>query len=467
MTARASALALLAVMALVLTDALLPMAPLRLAARCLLVAFVLLEWRRMALNAKVMVAIAGLGCAGLPLLVADPGPAVARSLDSGAFLATFFASQFFLKEAARGSPLVRRCSTFFVNQRPARRYALLTLGGYLFGIILNVGVLSLLGIMITRRNSLQAAGGSEELRLARERRMAMALLRGFSVTPLASPLSIALAVVTTALPELHWSTLLPLGILTGALVLGCGCLQDWIQAPRHLAPLVPPMESDRDIGALLGVSALVLGVFFLAAGIESAIGIPLSRAIVVSIPLVGLGWQVRQYADYGPLLAARLTGRRVVREAGRTFPNYRTEIAILGGAGVIGTLVAAAAPPELLGRLLGGLAAPPAVLAPALLLVVALPAFVGINPIVTVTIVASVVHAMAAPPLAPQVVALALLSGWVLAVNCSALTASAMLLGDILKRPPGLLTVGWNGGFSLVLAVILAAWVALLTLIGG
>ena len=462
---RVSALVLLALMAAVLADTLLPMNAARLAGRGLLVVFAVLEWPRMAFNARIMVAVAGAGAAALPWLVADPGPAIARSLDAGAFLATFFASQFFLKDAARTSALVHRCSTFFVNQRPTRRYALLTLGGYLFGIILNVGVLSLLGIMIIRRNSLQAAGGSQAVRDIRERRMILALLRGFSITTLASPLAIALAVVTTALPELNWSSLLPLGMVTGALVLGCGCLGDWLQAPRHLAPLVPPMSAERDLAALAGVTGVVLAVFLLAAGIEHLAGIALSRAILLAIPAVGLVWLLRQHAAYGAAVGIRLTARRVVREAARTFPNYRTEIAILGGAGVIGTLVSVVLPPEMLGHLLSGIPVPAPLLAPLICIGVALPAFVGINPIVTVTIAASVVHAMGVLPVPPRIIALALLSGWTLSINCSSLNASAMLVGELIKRPASVVTVGWNGVFSLALAAILGGWLALLTVL--
>lgn len=462
--ARLSALLLLGMIVCILADVLAPLEPFRLGARLLLVGFLLVEWRKMAANAKVMIGIAiGLTVGAALAGTADPGKVVASSLDNGAFFATFFANQFFLREAARSSALVSRCSTFFVNQPPRRRYALLTLGGYLFGIILNIGVLSLLGIMIKQRNSLEAAGGNEQIRDIRERRMVLALLRGFSVTPLASPLSISLAVMLTALPSLHWSSMLPLGMATAALVLGLGWLQDTLQAPAHLRPLVPPMEPTRDLSALVGVAALVLLVFLMALAFETMLGVPLSRAMLVSTPLVGLGWLARQYLDCGLKDGSKLVAERVVTQAGITFPAYRTEIAILSSAGFIGTLFSAMIPPESLGALIASPLLPPVLLPALAILVVVVPALIGINHIVSVTIIASALRAAPSLPLATESLALGLIAGWCLSINSSAMTASAMLLGELVGKSSKTIVLGWNGWFTLVGFALLSLWLTALS----
>jgi hypothetical protein len=462
---RVSALVLLGMIACVLADALLALEPLRYGARVLLIAYLALEWGRMANNARAMVALAAAMVAAAASTLAEPGRAVATSLDTGAFFATFFANQFFLREAARTSPLVHRCSTFFVNQTPGRRYALLTVGGYLFGIILNLGVLSLLGIMIIKRNSLAAAGGSLVVREVRERRMVLALLRGFSVTTLASPLSISLAVMLTALPSLHWTSMLPLGMATGALVLALGWLYDRLRAPNHLAHLVPPIEPKRDVAALLGITGLVLLVFFLAVAVETVAAIPLSRAMLVSTPLVGLGWLAIQHRRYGPELAARLVGRRIVHKAAETFPNYRSEIAILSSAGFIGTLFSTLVPPELLGTVVAAPWLPAALLPPLAAAAVIGPALVGVNPIVTVTILASALRTAPGLPVATEALALALMSGWCLSINSSALTASAMLLGELVGKPAETIVLRWNGWFTVLAYVAVSAWLVLLGLV--
>lgn len=461
---RISALLLLGMIACVLGDVIVPSEALRMGARVLLVAFLAAEWRKMAVNAKVMVGLAiGLTMGAAVAGTADPARVIASSLDTGAFFATFFANQFFLREAARTSPLVSRCSTFFVNQTPGRRYALLTVGGYLFGIILNIGVLSLLGIMIKQRNSLEAAGGVEQIRDIRERRMVMALLRGFSITPLASPLSISLAVMLTALPSLHWSSMLPLGMATGAMVLGLGWLQDRLQAPAHLRHLVPPTEPTRDLAALGGVAGLVLLVFLMALAFEWLLGVPLSRAMLVSTPLVGLGWLASQYLEGGIARGSVAVGRRVVTQAANTFPAYRTEIAILSSAGFIGTLFSAMIPPETLGALIASPLLPPVILPALAILAVVAPALIGINPIVSVTIIASALRAAPSLPLSTESLALGLISGWCLAINSSAMTASAMLLGELVGKPSRTIVLGWNGLFTLAVFAVLTGWLTILS----
>ncbi len=462
---RFSAVILLGMIACVLADVLLPHEGVRWAARGLLIAYVATEWRHIAGNARLMVILAAAMTTFAALSsLADPLKVVTSSLDTGAFFATFFANQFFLREAARSSKLVSRCSTFFVQQTPGRRYALLTLGGYLFGIILNLGVLSLLGIMIRQRNSLASAGGNEIIREIRERRMVLALLRGFSVTPLASPLSLSLAVLLTALPSLHWSTMLPLGIATGAIVLGLGWLVDRVTRPTHLQHLVPPFEPGRDYAALVGVTGLVLLVFLMALVFEILLGVPLSRAMLVSTPLVGLGWLARQYMDYGARTGARLVARRVVRKAAETFPAYRTEIAILSSAGFIGTLFAALVPPQVLGAVVGAPLMPPALLPILAMLAVMGPAQLGINPIVSVTILASALRNAPDLPVAPESLALALIAGWGLSVNSSPLTASAMLIGELVGKPARTIIYGWNGRFNLIAIAVVAGWLTFLAL---
>lgn len=442
----------------VLADALLSFEPLRQAARILLLAYVGLEWPRLPRNARVMVLVAVAMSAVVAATMAQPWPAFAQALDRGAFFATFFANQFFLRQAAQQSPLVHRCGSVFVNQRPGRRYLLLTIGGYLFGIILNLGVLSLLGVMIGKRNSLASAGGSEPVRAARERRMVSALLRGFAITPLASPLSIALAVMLTAMPSIDWQEVLPLGLATGALLLAGGWSFDRLTAPRHLRGVAPPVTPERNLRPLAEVAGLVLLVFGVAVAVELVGGIAMSRAILIAIPVVGLGWLALQKARAGTAGAMRLVGRQLRRRAVQIFPSYRTEISILAGAGFIGTLFSALLPPEALAAILAQNPTP-AVLLPALAAVaVVVPSLLGVNPIVTVTILASALQTLPEPPMAPEVLAVSLMAGWSLSINCSPLTASAMLLGELVRKPAETVTLRWNGAFTAAMLVVVAGW---------
>ncbi len=60
-----------------------------------------------------------------------------------------------------------------------------------------------------------------------------------------------------------------------------------------------------------------------------------------------------------------------------------------------------------------------------------------------------------------ELMALALMMGWSMAINSSALTASAMLLADIVgERKPGTL-IRWNAGFAAVTLAMLCVLLAL------
>jgi hypothetical protein len=257
--------------------------------------------------------------------------------------------------------------------------------------------------------------------------------------------------------------MLPLGMATGALVLGLGWVQDRIQAPAHLRHLLPPTESTRDLAALMGVAGLVLLVFLTALAFEFLLGVPLSRAMLVSTPLVGLGWLARQYLGGGIAKGCAETGRRVVTQAAATFPAYRTEIAILSSAGFIGTLFSAMIPPETLGTLIASPLLPPAALPALAILAVMGPALIGINPIVSVTIIASALSAAPSLPLSTESLALGLIGGWCLAINSSAMTASAMLLGELVGKPSRTIVLGWNGVFTLAAFAVLTLWLTLLS----
>ena len=128
---------------------------------------------------------------------------------------------------------MRRCGAHLVAQPPGRRYAALTGGGHLFGIILSYGSIELLGSMVTRANTLEAAGGSEPVRTLRARRMLMAIYRGFCVMNCWSPLNLMTAVVSTAVPEAPMRLLMPVALVVSIGMAALGWLEDRISGARR------------------------------------------------------------------------------------------------------------------------------------------------------------------------------------------------------------------------------------------
>jgi hypothetical protein len=214
------------------------------AAGIAILAFLILEFPRQRRYAQVLfLALTGIGLIGVAI-AADPVTLFLSAWRRGAAYGAFFLALSSLRDAAETSKLVRRCGRHLVAQPPGRRYAALTAGGHLFGIILSYGAIDLLGAMVMRANTLLAAGGSEATRTLRTRRMLMAIYRGFAVMNCWSPLNLMTAVVSTAVPAAPMRLLLPIAFVASIGMAAIGWLEDRLSAVR-LPARPPPARPSR------------------------------------------------------------------------------------------------------------------------------------------------------------------------------------------------------------------------------
>ncbi|MDP7603248.1 MAG: hypothetical protein QF546_05370, partial [Alphaproteobacteria bacterium] len=145
----------------------------------LVVAFVVLEWRRLPAAGKVFVA-AALGLLAIAGLAADPWALIVAGLGRASFMCAFLVALGSLAAAAEGSEIVGRCGRYLLAQPPGRRFAAFWTGGHLFGAIISLGVLNLFGAMVMEASVPASGGGRTEALERRARRALMALLRGFT-----------------------------------------------------------------------------------------------------------------------------------------------------------------------------------------------------------------------------------------------------------------------------------------------
>ena len=104
-----------------------------------------MEFPRQRRYAQILfLALTGIGLIGVAI-AADPVTLFLAAWRRGAAYGAFFLALSSLRDAAETSKLVRRCGRHLVAQPPGRRYAALTAGGHLFGIILSYGAIELLG----------------------------------------------------------------------------------------------------------------------------------------------------------------------------------------------------------------------------------------------------------------------------------------------------------------------------------
>lgn len=379
--------------------------------------------------------------------------------DRFAFFATFIVALGLLRIPAYRSRLVHQCGTTMLRQPPRRRYPILSAGSALFGIVINIGVLNLFSAMIDKSNTLKAADNRPWVQKVRRRRMTLALLRGFSLAPLISPMGIGVAVILSSMPQLAWRELVPLGWGAALLIYLLGWLVDTITGPQPSASA----RSSHHAPSLLPIATFVLfmlSIVMLVFALVWLLDIRLPIAALVGAPLAAIGWLVwqnRGLKSYGWLPTARILRRRLpwlLRPVGN-------EVVVLGAAGYIAVLTLALIDGETMLSLLGFMldwGVWNAVFA--MLLVFGL-AQMGINPILTVTLLASLLPQLNVPGLSEAAIGVALLTGWTLALMSSPLTASMLIMSRLSGVSSIVIGYVWNRTFLLLAVPALAAWFVL------
>lgn len=419
-----------------------------------LLGFLLLEFRRQGLHVRVLfialMAVALVGVAGS----AHPLALLLASGRRAAQYAAFFLALGVLRDAAETSPLVQRCGRHLVAQPAGVRYAALTAGGHLFGIILSYGAIELLGAMVGRAN--RASDDDEAARL-RGRRMLMAIFRGFATMNCWSPLNVMTAVVSTAVPGAPMRLLLPLGFVTAMAMLGLGWAEDQMVA-RTPSARDAPAPSDERWTVHLGLVGLVVLVTLVAELTSGFAAIPLVASVTLTVPVIGFAWIAVEAARLGKPVARTLADR-VLRFAQRS-PQFRSEAAVLGVSGFTGVALAGVLPTGGLGPLVGGL--PPIavpLLVPVLLIATGQ---LGLNPIAVVAVLGAALPDPRGLGVPPAVLAFACMLGWGLGIGATPMSASAITTARWARVSPWTVATVWNAGFTA--STLLLAWVATLGL---
>jgi hypothetical protein len=375
----------------------------------------------------------------------------------GAAYASFFLALTALRDAAETSRLVRRCGQHLVAQPPGRRYAALTGGGHLFGIILSYGAIDLLAAMVGRANR----AGSEAERAVRSRRMLMAINRGFCVMNCWSPLNIMTAVVSTAVPAAPMHLLLPLAFVVSVGFMALGWLEDFLSAPRVSG--MQPVTSET-WAIHLRIVALVGLVMLLAESGSTLLHVSLVAAVTLVVPLVGVGWMLVQSWSFiarpGSAQRALAVLRRRAERYWPRVPGFRGEATVLASSGFIGVTVGGILPTNALGPLLGHM---PAIVIPMLVPVLLIATGqIGLNPIAVVALLGAALPDPARLGVPPAALAFGCMLGWGLGVGMTPMSASAITTARWAGVSPFTICTRWNGVYTLT--ALLLGWAAIAVL---
>ena len=426
--------------------------------------FLILEFPRQRRYAQVLfLALTGIGLVGVAT-AADPVGLFLAAWRRGAAYGAFFLALSSLRDAAETSKLVRRCGQHLVAQPPGRRYAALTGGGHLFGIILSYGAIELLGAMVMRANTLQAAGGSEAVRALRTRRMLMAIYRGFAVMNCWSPLNLMTAVVSTAVPAAPMRMLLPIAFVVSVGMAAIGWLEDRLSAARMATSGGRRPATTESWSIHLRILALVGLVMLLAELGSIGLGVSLVAAVTLTVPLVGLGWAIVQAWRFvsGANHLARTAGV-LRRRAGRFFlrvPNFRSEATVLAGSGFMGVAVGGALPAAGLAPFIAHL---PPIAVPLLVPVILIATGqLGLNPVAVIALLGAAMPDPAAFGISPAILAFSCMLGWGLGVSMTPMSASAITTARWAGVSPWTVSTAWNAAFTF--SALVLSWLIIAAL---
>lgn len=428
-----------------------------LAAGAASLAYVALAFPRVGAAGRLFLIIAAALAAVVFARAPDAPAEIAAALARACLVVTLFGALGFLREAARSSAVVRRCGRFLTRQPPGRRYLALTVGGHLFGLVLSYGSIALLGAMSAQANARETDPVVRRLRL---RRMLLAIQRGFVGTLTWSPLGLSMAVTLSSLPTLRWEDALPFFLSSGFILVALGWALDRMFKPTGRPSSLGRERPEGSWLLLAPIAGLVGAIFLAAIAVREGLNVSMVVGVIVAVPLAAVLWILWQFADRGAGRATALAARRLARYMGAAFPADRGEIVILWSAAFIGGLVASLLK-------LHGLAGFPAVIqkAPWLLPVACLWLIVaagqlGMNPILSVTILGSALPDLGALGLTPASVAVAFTAGWALSGASSPFTATTMLVGRIGGVRAATAGLVWNGVYTLLALVAISVLVA-------
>lgn len=432
--------------------------PFGIAAGALVVVYLAMVAGRVGWTGRVFIGV-GLVLVGIAALTApDWVLIIETALDKGAFVAAFFVSLACLRTAAETSPTIESCGRFLADQRPGRRYLALTMGGHLFGLMLNYGAITLLGSL---SESALRREADAEIRAIRKKRMLLAVQRGFISILCWSPLSFSLAITTSIIPGATWAGSVGYCLVSAALLMALGWALDTVFKPKLTRPppeRPPPEGSWASLLPLLGLLALLMA---LVGGLSVVTGVRAVAAVMMVAPVLSFGWIWLQSRD-NKAGTLGFVGRRAVRYVVHDLDDYSGELVLLIMAATIGALGASLLGPVVARAGVDFTAVPGWIVVVALVWLAPVAGQLGMNPILSVSLIAPLLPAPSVLGVPPAAVIVALTAGWALGGASSPFTATTLLVGAFGRVSARHVGLKWNGPFTLLGGGMLCIWAAII-----
>lgn len=297
---------------------------------------------------------------------------------------------------------LQKISVSLFGGKPLARYLSLAFGTSLVSVPLNFGSVAVVGSLVGER--IRRNGDSESTRNATR-----AVLRGFGVAPMFSPLSISVVLTLTLLPQVSLLSLLLLAVPFSVLM---------VLAGLHWREPEPLQSTERSVnragaGSWLRFGGLILAICVGVLWLSHRFGLSYAHAVALSCLAAVLlyrilGWLKRE----NPPLAS--------------MANVSNELAIVGGSAFIGAVLS--------GVVLGQISGQPelpvwlwALLAAGVPWVFFAAGLAGMNPIIIATLIGGILGSLW-PGAAQLGLAIGMVTGWGITAFGTPFAANALIM---------------------------------------
>ncbi|WP_139246382.1 hypothetical protein [Thalassovita taeanensis] len=380
------------------------------------------------------------------------------AFERGAFIAFFVISLTTLRIPCQRSAIILNLGNSIVQQPEGRRYLSMAFGAQLFGVLLNIGAIGLLGTAARRSVNPGPDGVESDVDQARLKQMTLSILRGFAPLAIWSPTSVTLIVIIETFPDLTWYTFLPYALGATAAFVGLGWIFD--RAARTGEAVARKAVPSPGLGAVfLRAMPIIFGIALFAWVLTKVLGVSNILALTISVPLSSAIWLLMQILSDGEPRPIAALGGVVQREFTRTSQQMRPEVGIFLAAGVMSVLIGPLFDIDGMISQLLGMGVPSNVLLLGVSLLVFSLAAVGVSPFLTAMLMASTLSHVEGFGVPTYVTALALMMAWAGSLSISSFMAVTRLLAACVDRPVNLICLGWNLKFALTWMGLVAVWI--------
>jgi len=370
--------------------------------------------------------------------------AIYQGLEKAQLFMVMFFAVMWLRDPAVTSPSLRNLRDAAIRQPPGRRYPIIWLTTHFLSSVLNFAALSLLSVMAT-----------EQTERKLQRRLSIAIMMGFAAAASWGPFYVSVAVILTAIPQVRWIDIAPLGLVLSAFTLAIGWGYDRIFL--RTAPTGPKPQSYLPIAAVtVGRAAFILSLLaILVLGIHQTLGLAIPVALGVIGPPFAIVWVMMQspVGARWPKGVRPLFGRIL-----RIVPDLRNEAVAFCAASVFGVGVTQLLPPTLLKEYIQGWDLGGDTIVVLIILGMNLASCIGLHPVILVILVGEIM-----PPdvigIPAPLLAISMLGAWGTSTMISPFSATTLFMARAVNVPSHVIAWRWCAPIAAITALFVAAYV--------